>query len=127
MSNSAAILTDAFRKKERGFALGINQVAGLCGSFLGLLIGGLLSPISWRAVFLVSVPFGLIGTVWAYLMLKDNPANKTRQNIDYTGNILFGGGLISILIAITYGLIPYGNSPMGWNSPYVLGASPSEY
>jgi len=121
MSNSAAILTDAFRKKERGFALGINQVAGLCGSFLGLLIGGLLSPISWRAVFLVSVPFGLIGTVWAYLMLKDNPANKTRQNIDYTGNILFGGGLISILIAITYGLIPYGNSPMGWNSPYVLG------
>lgn len=121
MSNSAAILTDAFRKKERGFALGINQVAGLCGSFLGLLIGGLLSPISWRAVFLVSVPFGLIGTIWAYLMLKETTTQKKKQKLDYAGNILFAGGLILILAAITYGLLPYGNSPMGWSSPYVLG------
>jgi MFS family permease len=121
MSNSAAILTDAFKKNERGFALGINQVAGLSGSFLGLLIGGLLSPISWRAVFLVSVPFGVIGTVWAYLMLKETSTQKKKQKIDYAGNILFAGGLILILVAITYSLLPYGDSPMGWSSPYVLG------
>lgn len=121
LSNSAAILTDAFEKKQRGFALGINQMAALGGSFLGLIIGGLLSPVSWRAVFLVSVPFGIIGTVWAYLMLRETASLRKNQKIDYLGNVLFAGGLISILTSITYVLLPYGDSPIGLMNPLVIG------
>ncbi len=66
MANSAAILTDAFPEGQRGMAIGINQVAGISGSFLGLVLGGILAPIQWRLIFLVSVPVGLFGTVWAY-------------------------------------------------------------
>jgi MFS family permease len=59
MANSSAILTDAFPPSERGLALGLNQVAGIAGSFIGLVLGGVLGPIGWRYVFLVSVPFGV--------------------------------------------------------------------
>ena len=59
MANSAAILTDAFPAHQRGMALGINQVAGISGMFMGLLLGGLLAQWNWRAVFWVSVPVGL--------------------------------------------------------------------
>lgn len=120
-ANSAAILTDAFDVKERGFAMGLNQIAFIGGNFLGLLIGGLLSPISWRAVFLISVPFGLIGTVWAYLMLRETATIKKDQKLDIMGNILFAGSLISLLTAITYAILPYGNSTTGLGSPFVQG------
>jgi MFS family permease len=70
-ANSSAILTDAFPEDQRGLALGINMVAAIAGSFIGLVLGGVLAPVSWRLVFLVSVPFGLFGTVWAYLKLRD--------------------------------------------------------
>jgi len=118
-ANSAAILTDAFPPNQRGLALGINNVAGIAGSFLGLILGGLLAPLSWRAVFLVSVPFGLAGTVWAYLMLHDLGA-RVRAHIDWLGNAVFAIGLISILVGITYGLEPYGGSTMGWSNPGVI-------
>jgi MFS family permease len=121
MANSAALLTDAFPSTQRGLALGINNVAGIAGSFLGLIMGGLLAPISWRAIFLVSVPIGLIGTVWAYLMLHDI-GKKVRSHIDWLGNLVFAIGLISILIGITYGLEPYGGHTMGWTNPGVLAA-----
>jgi len=121
MANSAALLTDAFPSTQRGLALGINNVAAIAGSFLGLIMGGLLAPISWRAVFLVSVPFGLIGTVWAYLMLHDL-GKKTKARIDFIGNLVFAIGLISILVGITYGLQPYGGHTMGWTNPGVLAA-----
>src|SRR5947209_11991067 len=71
MANSSAILTDAFPPDQRGLALGINMVAAIAGSFIGLVLGGVLAPVSWRLVFLVSVPFGLFGTVLAYLKLVD--------------------------------------------------------
>ncbi len=58
-ANSTAILTDAFPAERRGMALGINQVAAIAGSFIGLIAGGLLSEVDWRLVFFVSVPFGL--------------------------------------------------------------------
>ncbi len=119
-ANSTAILTDAFPANERGFAMGINQVAYIGGNFLGLIIGGLLAPIDWRAVFFVSVPFGILGTVWAYKMLKEQSKIKTGQSLDIIGNLMLAVGLTSILIAITYGIIPYGNSSMGWTNPLVL-------
>ncbi|WP_240757808.1 MFS transporter [Nakamurella flava] len=123
-ANSAAIITDTFPADRRGFALGINQVAGLAGSFLGLIIGGVLSEWDWRAVFWVSVPIGLWGTYMGYRHLHDapKPAGAARKvTVDWWGNVTFGFGLIAILVAITYGLQPYGGHTMGWTSPTVVG------
>ena len=118
-ANSAAILTDAFPVNQRGTALGLNSIAAIGGSFLGLILGGLLGPVNWHLIFLVSAPIGAFGTVWAYFMLHDIGIRK-HAKMDWWGNVLFAGGLISILIGITYGLQPYGGHPMGWTSPMVL-------
>ena len=118
-ANSAAILTDAFPVDRRGFALGINQVAAIGGSFIGLIVGGLLAPVDWRLVFFVSVPFGLLGTVWSYRSLRETSA-RTAAHIDWWGNALFAVGLTAILAGITYGIQPYGGHDMGWTNPWVL-------
>jgi MFS family permease len=120
-ANSAAILTDAFPANQRGTALGMNAIAAIAGSFIGLLLGGLLGPINWHYVFLVSAPIGAFGTVWAYFMLRDIGTRKPAR-MDWWGNILFAAGLIAILVGITYGLLPYGGHPMGWTNPWVLTA-----
>ncbi|HEV7977783.1 MFS transporter [Amycolatopsis sp.] len=119
MANSSAILADAFPANQRGMALGINGVAAIAGSFLGLVIGGVLAPINWNLIFLVSVPFGLFGTIWAYLKLRDTGIRK-HARMDWWGNITFAVGLIAVLVGITYGIQPYGSSPTGWGSPFVL-------
>ncbi|UCI30639.1 MFS transporter [Mesorhizobium sp. B4-1-4] len=119
MANSTALLTDAFPENERGFALGINVVAAIGGQFVGLLIGGLLADTDWRLVFWINVPFGLVGTIWAYMKLHDAP-NRSTHTIDWLGNVSFGLGLVLILTAITYGLQPYGDQVMAWTSPKVL-------
>jgi MFS family permease len=118
-ANSSAILTDAFPENQRGLALGINGVAAIAGSFLGLVIGGVLAPIDWRLVFLVSVPFGLFGTAWAYLKLVDLSERRPAR-IDWLGNVTFAVGLISVMVGVTYGIQPYGGHVMGWTSPKVL-------
>ena len=118
-ANSTAILTDAFPANQRGTALGLNSIAVIAGSFIGLILGGVLGPENWHLVFLISAPIGVFGTVWAYFMLRDNSVRK-HAKMDWWGNILFGVGLIAILVAITYGLQPYGTSAMGWTNPYVL-------
>jgi MFS family permease len=121
MANSAAILTDAFPVDQRGLALGINNVAAIAGSFIGLVVGGLLGPVDWRLVFLVSVPVGVAGTVWAYLKLEERGVRKPAR-LDWWGNLTFAAGLIAVLVGITYGIQPYGGSTMGWTSPLVLGS-----
>jgi MFS family permease len=121
MANSAAILTDAFPSSERGKALGINIVAAIAGNFLGLVIGGVLAVFNWRYVFLISVPFGLIGTIWSF-KLKELSKKAIKTKIDVWGNLTFVLGITLILVGITYGLLPYGNSPMGWNNPWVIAA-----
>jgi MFS family permease len=121
MANSTAILTDAFPASQRGMALGINGVAAISGSFLGLVIGGLLAPVNWHLVFVVSVPIGVFGSVWAYLKLKDTGSGR-RAPMDWWGNITFAVGLIAVLIAITYGIEPYDGHSMGWTNPWVFGA-----
>ncbi len=118
-ANSSAILTDAFPSNERGKAMGINGVAVVTGSFIGLILGGILAPVEWRLVFLVSVPFGLFGTVWAYLKLKDTGVRQ-HSTIDSWGNATFAVGLVALLVGIVYGLLPYGGHTMGWTSPFVL-------
>jgi len=120
VANSSAILTDAFPEDQRGLALGINNVAGISGSFIGLVLGGILGPIDWRLVFLVSVPFGLAGTLWAYFKLEETAARRPAP-IDWPGNVTFALGLVLVMIGITYGIQPYGGHSMGWTSPSVLG------
>ncbi|HLI42312.1 MAG TPA: MFS transporter [Streptosporangiaceae bacterium] len=119
MANSAAILTDAFPANQRGMALGINQIAGISGQFVGLLLGGVLSAVDWRLVFWVNVPVGLFGTVWAYKSLREI-ASTRRASIDWIGNVTFAVGLGVLLVAITYGIRPYGGHPTGWTSPWIL-------
>ncbi len=121
MANSAAILTDAFPSGQRGLALGVNQAAAFSGSFIGLILGGVLAPINWRLIFLVSVPVGLLGTVLGYLKLRELGQRRPAA-IDWPGNITFGLGLVLIMVGITYGIEPYGHSNMGWGNPLVLGA-----
>jgi len=120
MANSAAILTDAFPSNERGKALGINQVSALAGSLIGLILGGILATINWRYVFLVSVPVGIFGTIWSYTKLRELSTPSRMEKIDWIGNGLFASGLILVLIGITYGLMPYGSSQLGWGNPYVI-------
>ncbi|HEY6501240.1 MAG TPA: MFS transporter, partial [Streptosporangiaceae bacterium] len=119
VGNSGAILTDAFPPRQRGLALGINNIAGVSGSFIGLIVGGVLAPINWRLVFLVSVPCGLFGTIWAYRRLRDLSV-RTHEPVDWLGNVTFAAGLILIMIGITQGIQPHGGHTMGWGSPAVI-------
>ena len=119
LANTAAIITDAFPSNQRGMALGINNIVGVSGVFVGLVIGGLLAPINWRLVFLISVPVGLFGTVWAYLKLQEL-SRPQRTRIDWAGNVTFALGLVLIMVAITHGIRPYGDHATGWLSPQVL-------
>jgi len=121
MANSSAIITDAFPVDQRGLALGLTMVSGIAGSFLGLVIGGILAPIDWRLVFLVSVPVSLFGTAWAYLRLRDTGV-RHHGSIDWWGNLTFAVGLVAVLVGITYGIQPFAGHIMGWTNPWVLGA-----
>jgi MFS family permease len=118
-ANSSAIITDAFPPNQRGLALGINGVAAVAGSSIGLVLGGVLAPVAWRAVFLVSVPFGLFGTAWGFAKLRDLSERKPAK-IDWLGNVTFAIGLVAIMVGITYGIQPYGHHTMGWTSPKVI-------
>jgi MFS family permease len=121
MANSGAIITDAFPRYQRGLALGINAVAAIAGSFIGLVLGGILAPIDWRLVFWVSVPVGVAGTIWGYINLKDHGI-RTPARIDWAGNLTFGVGLVALLVGIVYGIEPYGGHVMGWTNPLVITA-----
>jgi len=121
MANSAAILTDAFPEDQRGLALGVNQAAAFSGSFIGLILGGILAPINWRLIFLVSVPIGLFATVFGYLRLREL-GQRRSAHIDWPGNATFAVGLVLIMVGITYGIEPYGGHAMGWTNPLVVAA-----
>jgi len=118
-ANSSAILTDAFPAHQRGLAMGVNSIAAIAGSFLGLVLGGVLAPVSWRLIFLVSVPIGVVATVWSYRSLRELGIRRAAR-IDWWGNVTFALGLVGVMIGITYGIQPYGGHDMGWTSPFVL-------
>jgi MFS family permease len=121
LANTGAILTDAFPSHQRGLALGISNVVGISGMFIGLVLGGLLAPIDWRLVFLVSVPPGIAGTIWSMRRLREI-GTRRRAPIDWLGNVTFACGLILLMIGITYGIRPHDGHAMGWTSPFVLTA-----
>lgn len=100
-SNSVAILTDSFPSNERGKALGINQIAIVLGSILGLVLGGFLtSYLGWRSIFWINIPIGIIGVVLSYKYLKEL-GSIIKEKIDWLGNISFAGGLFFILAGMT--------------------------
>ncbi len=114
-ATAAAILTDSFPANERGKALGINQVAAIFGSIMGLVLGGVLTTeFGWRSIFLVNVPIGIFGTFWALLQLREMHPREVGAKVDWSGNLAFGLGLTILLVAITIG------SLQGWTSPWVL-------
>jgi MFS family permease len=119
LANAAAIITDAFPSNQRGMALGINNIVGVSGMFVGLVLGGLLAPIDWRLVFLISVPVGVFGTVWAYLKLEERSAPR-RAPVDWWGNITFALGLVLMMVAVTYGIRPANGHATGWSSARVI-------
>jgi MFS family permease len=120
MANSSAILTDAFPREQRGLAMGVNQAAAFSGTFIGLIVGGLLAPFDWHLIFLVSVPVGLLGTVWGYVSLREL-GERHRAHVDWIGNATFAVGMVLIMVGLTYGIEPYHQHTMGWTSPLVLG------
>ena len=122
-ANSTAILTDSFPSNQRGFALGLNQIAAIGGGVLGLIVGGLLAATGeWRWVFLVNVPVGIFGTVWAYIALHEVGKEPGRSKIDIWGNLTLAVGLLAILVGLTYGIMPYKSHAMGWSNPWIIAA-----
>ncbi|MBE3558196.1 MAG: MFS transporter [Ktedonobacteraceae bacterium] len=101
MTNSTAIVTDAFRKGQVGLGLGINQIAGAAGFLLGPIVGGLLTEWSWRAVFLFNVPLGLLGAVWGMWRLRETVRLQEHQRIDWFGAGTLLVGLAGVLLAMT--------------------------
>jgi len=120
MATSAAILTDAFPSNQRGMALGINMISAMAGSFLGIVVGGILASVNWRWIFLINVPIGVIGTIWGFWQLREIGVRR-RARIDWIGNLTFAVGLAMVLIGVTQGIQPYGGSDMGWGNPEVIG------
>src|SRR5213596_3195636 len=120
LANAAAIITDAFPANQRGMALGFNNIVGVSGFFIGLILGGVLAPVNWRLVFLISVPVGLFGTVWAYRRLHELSTPR-REPVDWLGNVTFALGLVLAMVAVTYGIRPAGGAPpTGWGSARVV-------
>jgi len=119
MVNSSALLADAFPPNERGKALGLNQVSFIIGSFLGLIIGGFLVNYDWHLIFVVNIPFGIIGMLWSIFKLK-RTRGEGNISLDIFGNVALAAGLLAISLGLTYSLIPYGNSPLGWGNPWVI-------
>ncbi len=120
MVNSTALLTDAFPDNERGKALGTNQVSFLAGSFIGLVIGGLLAPFDFHLIFIVNIPFAVLGAVWSYYRLREEKTKPHRMNIDIFGNLSLSAGLILLALGFTYALTPFGNNSLGWGNPWVI-------
>ncbi|MGE5582585.1 MAG: MFS transporter [Bacillota bacterium] len=115
VANSTAIVTDAFPKKELGKALGINSMVINIASVIGPILGGFLVNIGWRSIFFINVPIGVIGTIWAWLQLKELDILPEHQKFDWYGTLLFSTGMLSLLIALSFGGF------MGWFNDYILG------
>ncbi len=115
VANSTAIVADAFPKKELGKALGINSMVISIASVIGPILGGFLVHIGWRSIFFVNVPIGVIGTLWAWIQLKELDILPEHQKFDWHGSFLFLVGMLSLLIALTFGGFT------GWFNIYILG------
>jgi len=116
LTNSTAIVTDAFRHGRIGLGLGVNQIAAAAGFLLGPVVGGLLTAISWRWVFLANVPLGVFGTIWGIWRLREPVTTKTAQTFDWLGSFSFTLGLGGFLLALSMIAFPL----LGWPVIYAL-------
>lgn len=102
-TNSVAMIVDATSKNERGFALGINQIAFRFGAMTGLTISGvILSFLDWRALFYINVPIGILGTAWAHRRLKEIASLEKGVPLDWAGFVTFTISITSLLLALTF-------------------------
>jgi EmrB/QacA subfamily drug resistance transporter len=100
--NSAAIITDSTPAQELGFALGVNQIGFTVGAVMGLTVGGvLIDTVGWRVIFLLNVPVGIFGTLWARHRLRETSKGETYSGFDYLGLALFTTSLTMLLIGIS--------------------------
>ena len=113
--NSAALLTEVFPPDERGRALGINGITFSVGGILGPVLGGfILSAASWRWIFFINVPIGLVGTIWAYVTLRETGPRVKGEGFDWIGAISFSLALLCLLGALTLGI------GSGFGSPLII-------
>src|SRR6266849_7472119 len=112
VTNSTAIVTDAFRKGQVGLGLGVNQIAGAAGVLVGPIIGGLLTELSWRWVFLFNVPLGIFGAIWGIWRLREPLQPLESQHIDWFGSLTLTFGLTGLLLALTMFAFPILSQPL---------------
>jgi EmrB/QacA subfamily drug resistance transporter len=116
-ANSFAILSEAFPSHERGRAFGANSVIWGSGTIFGIILGGLIvTYTSWRLIFLINVPIGILGTIWAYKTLKEIKNDTGRQYFDFPATIAFTLGLLALIFGVTWGII------YSWLDPITLGS-----
>jgi EmrB/QacA subfamily drug resistance transporter len=115
MATSSAIVTDAFPKRQLGVALGTNMIVAAVGSILGTILGGWLTLFGWQWVFWFNVPFSVIGTIWAWLNLREQGQIDRHQRFDIPGTITYLISITGLLLALTIGGIE------GWTTPLVIG------
>jgi MFS family permease len=106
VTNSTAIVADAFRKGQVGLGLGVNQIAGAAGFLVGPIIGGLLTEWSWRWVFLFNVPFAIFGALWGIWRLREPVRLASHQHIDWYGSAALTIGLTGVLLALSLFAFP---------------------
>jgi EmrB/QacA subfamily drug resistance transporter len=115
MANSAALVTDAFPRRELGRALGINAMVVGAGLILGPILGGWLTGFGWRVVFWFNVPIGIVGTLAAWVLLVEQARPSTSRSIDWAGSVLYLVGLMGLMSSLAFGGI------YGWTTPWVIG------
>ena len=114
-ANSFAILSEEFPRNERGKAFGANSIVWGSGVVLGIMLGGLIiTYTSWRLIFLINLPIGVFGTIWAYLTLKQSKINLADRYIDLPATVAFTIGLLALMLGVTWGII------YSWNNLITL-------
>ena len=105
-ANSFAILSEAFPKSERGKAFGATSIVWGSGTILGIILGGLIiTYTSWRLIFLINVPIGAFGTIWAYRTLRAATNSMRKRSFDLPATLTFTLGLVALLLGVSWGII----------------------
>jgi EmrB/QacA subfamily drug resistance transporter len=114
-ANAAALVTDAFPKRELGLAMGTNTMVAAVGLVVGPVLGGVLVAIGWPWVFWFNVPFGLVGCAWGLLVLEERSGRSEERGLDLIGVTSYVLGLTGLVFALSKGGLT------GWADPYVIG------
>ncbi|MCL5026591.1 MAG: MFS transporter, partial [Chloroflexi bacterium] len=113
--NSLAIITEVFPPRQRGTAMGINSLVFGAGGVIGPVVGGLILAITtWRWIFLINIPIGIIGTTLSYRYLRELSVRHGRETLDVVGTATFSFGLLCLLLAFTQGI------ELGFEAPIIL-------